>query len=177
MRGVAEKRHPRHAFPPMPGRKRVQHARSERRLTIGDQCCELRRSTDKRRCHASLGRRWIREVDVLRRRSERRDDALSREWIVDAAIELLDDEGETGLTFHALAARLETGAGAIYWHIANKNELLVAATDAVVTRSRVRRRDRSHSRWNHSAPAAARATSTVMNRSPCSHAGHRFIIR
>jgi AcrR family transcriptional regulator len=69
------------------------------------------------------------------RGSERREDALSRERIVDAAIELLDDEGENGLTFRALATRLATGPGAIYWHIASKSALLLAATDAVVTRA------------------------------------------
>jgi AcrR family transcriptional regulator len=70
-----------------------------------------------------------------RRGAERREDALSRERIVDAAIELLDDEGEHGLTFRALATRLVTGPGAIYWHIASKSELLVAAGDAVVARA------------------------------------------
>ncbi|NTX17355.1 TetR family transcriptional regulator [Myxococcus sp. CA051A] len=69
------------------------------------------------------------------RGSERREEALSRERIVEVAIELLDDEGEGGLTFRALASRLATGPGAIYWHIANKNELLVAASDAVVARA------------------------------------------
>lgn len=69
------------------------------------------------------------------RGSERREDALSRERIVDVAIKLLDDEGENGLTFRALATRLSTGPGAIYWHIANKSELLVAATDAIVARA------------------------------------------
>jgi AcrR family transcriptional regulator len=62
----------------------------------------------------------------------RRTDALSRERIVDAAIEMLDNAGEGGLTFRALAAQLRTGPGAIYWHVANKSELLVAATDAVL---------------------------------------------
>ena len=70
-----------------------------------------------------------------RRASERREEALSRERIVDAAIELLDAEGENGLTFRALARRLATGAGALYWYIANKSDLLVAATDAVVSRA------------------------------------------
>ncbi|WP_164002300.1 TetR/AcrR family transcriptional regulator [Pyxidicoccus caerfyrddinensis] len=70
-----------------------------------------------------------------KRGSERREEALSRERIVDAAIELLDTEGENGLTFRALATRLATGPGAIYWHIANKSELLVAASDAVVARA------------------------------------------
>ena len=70
-----------------------------------------------------------------KRAAERREDALSGERIVDEAITLLDDEGENGLTFRALATRLATGPGAIYWHIANKSELLAAASDAVVARA------------------------------------------
>ncbi|MFI8876746.1 TetR/AcrR family transcriptional regulator [Streptomyces sp. NPDC055243] len=67
------------------------------------------------------------------RRPERRDEPLSRERIVEAAIELLDTAGERGLTFRALAERLATGPGAIYWHVTGKDELLHAAADAVVT--------------------------------------------
>ncbi|MEU4238302.1 TetR family transcriptional regulator [Actinoplanes sp. NPDC026619] len=59
-------------------------------------------------------------------------DALSRERIVGAAVELLDAAGEGGLTFRALTERFKTGPGAIYWHVANKDELLAAATDAVL---------------------------------------------
>jgi AcrR family transcriptional regulator len=68
------------------------------------------------------------------RRAERRSDALSKERIVEAAIEILDAEGESALTFRTLAARLATGAGAIYWHVANKDELLAAATGDVIAR-------------------------------------------
>ncbi|TQS40974.1 TetR family transcriptional regulator [Cryptosporangium phraense] len=57
---------------------------------------------------------------------------LSRSRIVEAAIALLDEAGESGLTFRALSAALKTGPGAIYWHVANKSELLVAATEAVL---------------------------------------------
>jgi AcrR family transcriptional regulator len=66
------------------------------------------------------------------RRPERRQEPLSRERIVGAAVELLDAVGEGGLTFRALAERLATGPGAIYWHVTGKAELLAAATDAVV---------------------------------------------
>ncbi|MFF2726796.1 TetR/AcrR family transcriptional regulator [Streptomyces sp. NPDC058008] len=66
------------------------------------------------------------------RTSERRAEALSRERIIGAAVELLDAAGEGGLTFRALTERLATGPGAIYWHVANKSDLLDAATDAVV---------------------------------------------
>ncbi|WP_437796765.1 TetR/AcrR family transcriptional regulator [Sorangium sp. So ce693] len=68
-------------------------------------------------------------------RERRREEALSREVIVEAAIALLDADGEEGLTFRALATRLATGPGAIYWHVTNKSELLAAATDAVVART------------------------------------------
>lgn len=67
-------------------------------------------------------------------RTERRADALSKERIVEAAIEILDTNGESALTFRALAARLATGAGAIYWHVADKNDLLAATTDDVIAR-------------------------------------------
>ncbi len=71
---------------------------------------------------------------VRPQRAERRTDALSKQRIVDAAIELLDEGGERALTFRALAARLATGSGAIYWHVANKRDLLAAATDDVLGR-------------------------------------------
>jgi AcrR family transcriptional regulator len=65
----------------------------------------------------------------------RREEALSRDRIIDAAIELLDISGEGGLTFRTLSERLATGAGAIYWHITNKSDLLTAACDAIVARA------------------------------------------
>ena len=71
----------------------------------------------------------------LKRAAERRDDALSRERIVDEAIVVLDAKGEEGLTFRALASRLETGAGALYWHVTSKSELMAAASNAVVMRA------------------------------------------
>ncbi len=65
----------------------------------------------------------------------RREDSLTRDRIVEAAVALLDDSGESGLTFRALSERLATGPGAIYWHIADKSDLLTAACDAVVART------------------------------------------
>ncbi|MGK5073186.1 TetR/AcrR family transcriptional regulator [Janthinobacterium sp. ZB1P44] len=65
----------------------------------------------------------------------RRADSLTRDSIIDAAIALLDTAGEGGLTFRALAARLATGAGAIYWHVADKDDLFTAASDAIVARA------------------------------------------
>ncbi|HEY2265594.1 MAG TPA: helix-turn-helix domain-containing protein, partial [Streptosporangiaceae bacterium] len=68
------------------------------------------------------------------KRAERRTDALSKERIVEAAIEILDADGENALTFRALSARLATGAGAIYHHVASKDALLATATNGVISR-------------------------------------------
>src|SRR6202044_516913 len=67
-------------------------------------------------------------------RAKRRTDALSKERIVEAAIEILDADGESALTFRALAAPLATGSGAIYWHVASKNDLLAATADDVIAK-------------------------------------------
>ncbi len=48
---------------------------------------------------------------------------------------MLDEEGEGALTFRRLTTRLGTGSGAIYWHVADKEELLAAAADVVVARA------------------------------------------
>ena len=69
------------------------------------------------------------------RSTQRREESLSRESIIEASIELLDSSGEDGLTFRTLSERLATGPGAIYWHIVNKSELLTAACDAIVART------------------------------------------
>ncbi len=74
-------------------------------------------------------------MDKKTRGSGRREDSLSRERIIEASIKLLDSSGESGLTFRALSERLATGPGAIYWHVADKSDLLTAACDAIVARA------------------------------------------
>jgi AcrR family transcriptional regulator len=58
--------------------------------------------------------------------------ALSREQIVKAAIELLDAEGPAGLSMRRLGTHLDAGATSMYWHVANKDELLELAIDEVM---------------------------------------------
>ena len=74
-------------------------------------------------------------------RAARRSEALSRARIVHAAIEVLDDGGVDSLTFRELAARLSTGSGAIYHHVANKAALLAAAASEVMTSTLTRNGD------------------------------------
>jgi AcrR family transcriptional regulator len=66
------------------------------------------------------------------RDAKRRQVSLTRTQIVESAIALLDAAGEPGLTFQALAKSLSTGAGAIYWHVENRDDLLAAACDTIV---------------------------------------------
>ncbi|MGW5862302.1 TetR/AcrR family transcriptional regulator [Streptomyces sp. NPDC055239] len=66
-------------------------------------------------------------------RPQRRNQVLSGEQIVETAIELLDAGGEGALTTRALTERLSTGAGAIYYRVGSRDELLDTATETVVT--------------------------------------------
>ena len=76
----------------------------------------------------------VKRVTQTSPRSPRRTDSLSREVIVQAATELLDGGGESALTLRALTVRLNTGYGAIYHHVADKGDVLAAATDDVIAR-------------------------------------------
>jgi TetR/AcrR family tetracycline transcriptional repressor len=58
--------------------------------------------------------------------------ALDRQQVVDAALQLLDDEGLEALSLRTLAARLGVQAPTLYWHIGSKAELLDAVADAIM---------------------------------------------
>lgn len=49
---------------------------------------------------------------------------LTRDAILDAALEVLDREGMDGLSMRKVAEELGTGAASLYWHVKNKEELL-----------------------------------------------------
>jgi AcrR family transcriptional regulator len=54
------------------------------------------------------------------------------EAVISEAVALLDEAGEPGLTFRALAGRLGGGVASIYWYVSSKEELLDRATDHVL---------------------------------------------
>ncbi|MEV5880914.1 TetR/AcrR family transcriptional regulator C-terminal domain-containing protein [Streptomyces sp. NPDC052101] len=58
-------------------------------------------------------------------------DTLTREQIVQAAVELLDAEGMEGLNMRALGRRLGAAATAVYWHVGSKDDLIALAGDQV----------------------------------------------
>lgn len=58
-------------------------------------------------------------------------DTLTTDQIVRNAVELLDEEGLDGLNMRALGKRLGAAATAVYWHVKNKDDLLLLAADQV----------------------------------------------
>lgn len=65
-------------------------------------------------------------------RSRGSQPTLSREQIVKATVELLDEAGLGGLTMRKLGARLGAGATSLYWYVSNKDDLLELAMDEVM---------------------------------------------
>lgn len=57
----------------------------------------------------------------------------SIEAVLTAAVALLDEAGEPALTLRALATRLGTGVGSIYWYVSGKDDLLDRAIDHVLS--------------------------------------------
>ncbi|MCG5215267.1 TetR/AcrR family transcriptional regulator C-terminal domain-containing protein [Streptosporangium soli] len=58
-------------------------------------------------------------------------DTLTRDEIVSTAVELLDEEGLDGLNMRSLGRRLGAAATAVYWHVKNKDDILLLAGDHV----------------------------------------------
>ncbi|MEV5837019.1 TetR/AcrR family transcriptional regulator C-terminal domain-containing protein [Nocardia sp. NPDC052112] len=56
---------------------------------------------------------------------------LRREQIVATALEVLDAEGLGALSMRKLGAKLDAGATSLYWHVANKDELLELTLDEI----------------------------------------------
>ena len=73
-----------------------------------------------------MARPRTRPTEGLRRASH------SMEAVLTEAVALLDEAGESALTFRALANRLGGGVASIYWYVSSKDELLDRATDHVI---------------------------------------------
>lgn len=58
--------------------------------------------------------------------------ALTRDRIVQAAVEILDMRGQNGLTIRKLAEHLNAGAASLYWHVETRDDVLELALDSVL---------------------------------------------
>jgi TetR/AcrR family transcriptional regulator, tetracycline repressor protein len=102
---------------------------------------------------------WLKPPRTTRARAP-----LSREVIVDAALRLLDREGASGLSMRRLADELGSGAGAIYWHVANKEQLIQLMFDRVI--GDLPLPDVDPSRWQEQIKQAARDARASMTDHP-----------
>lgn len=58
--------------------------------------------------------------------------ALTKADVLGAALQILDEYGLADLTMRRLAAQLDVQAGALYYHVANKQTLLIEVADLVL---------------------------------------------
>ena len=58
---------------------------------------------------------------------------INRESIIDAAISLLDTYGLGDVTMRRVASSLGVAPGALYWHIANKQALIAALAEYIIS--------------------------------------------
>ncbi|MEU7423998.1 TetR/AcrR family transcriptional regulator C-terminal domain-containing protein [Streptomyces sp. NPDC040750] len=100
-------------------------------------------------------------------------DTLTPEQIVRTAVELLDDEGLEGLNMRSLGKRLGAAATAVYWHVKNKDDLVLLAADHIWREIDLPPLDAAD--WRGTATAMADRLHTMLTRHPwlvqaiCSH--------
>src|SRR5260370_23844021 len=71
-------------------------------------------------------------MPVERRQARRGGTAgLTRDGVVEVALELLEADGPDALTMRGLAAKLGVAPTAIYWHVGDKQALLDAVVDHI----------------------------------------------
>lgn len=87
---------------------------------------------------------------------EERQQGLTRERLVGAALDLIGEEGLDGLSMRALADRLEVKAASLYWHVRDRRELLELLAESILETVRPAR---GRSGWRTSVLDAAAALS------------------
>src|SRR5213080_3195977 len=63
---------------------------------------------------------------------EERQRGLTRDRLVGAALELVNEEGLDALSMRALADRLEVKAASLYWHVRDRRELLELLAESIL---------------------------------------------
>src|SRR5215469_11608803 len=68
---------------------------------------------------------------------EEKQRGLTRERLVEAALQLVNEEGLEGLSMRALADSLEVKAASLYWHVRDRRELLELLAESILEPVRV----------------------------------------
>lgn len=96
--------------------------------------------------------------------TRRAEGPRTKEEIVEAALRLVDEAGLEGLNMRTLAARLETYPSTIYWHVGNREQLLVLLADRVATE--IHAQDVADLPWTEALPLIARRYRVIAHRHP-----------
>ncbi|MGH2549907.1 MAG: TetR/AcrR family transcriptional regulator, partial [Thermomicrobiales bacterium] len=107
-----------------------EHAREvrEQARMVRDQAREIRdqakhMADHQREIWRDFGDELRSEIHGMPRRKPQQP-TLSLDQIVHAAIEIADREGNDAISMRRIAAELQVGAMSLYWHVANKDELI-----------------------------------------------------
>jgi AcrR family transcriptional regulator len=87
---------------------------------------------------------------------------LSKDEIVRAAVAVLDVEGVGGLNMRRLGSELGAAPTAMYWHVKNKDDLIVLAGDQVW--SEIELPDLETTKWRAAASELARGAHAMVSR-------------
>src|SRR5579864_1313083 len=85
---------------------------------------------------------------------EEKQRSLTRERLVEAALELVNEEGLEALSMRALADRLDVKAASLYWHVRDRRELLELLAGAILGSVS---RPRQRASWRETVLAMAEA--------------------
>lgn len=85
--------------------------------------------------------------------------ALSRDAVVQAALDVLESVGIEGLSMRVVADRLGVKAASLYWHVRDKEQLLESVAEAIVDRVEV---PISRSGWREPVAAACDALTELL---------------
>src|SRR6478752_8386346 len=94
----------------------------------------------------------------------RRRDPITREAIVQKALELLDRDGLDALSMRRVADELGAGAASLYWHVGSKDGLLDLVLDEIIGEQQVP--DPEPERWQEQLKEVARTQRRTSLRHP-----------
>jgi TetR/AcrR family transcriptional regulator, tetracycline repressor protein len=93
-------------------------------------------------------------MEQLSPEEEKQRSGLTRERLVGAALELVNEEGMEGLSMRALADRLEVKAASLYWHVRDRRELMELLAESILESVS---RPRQRPTWRETVLAIARS--------------------
>lgn len=90
--------------------------------------------------------------------------ALSRDRIIDTALQIIDEQGADALSMRTLAQRLESGTATLYRHFANRSQVIAEVVDRVFGEVEFNVEDLNALGWQLASKSAALAMFNLLRR-------------